>query len=153
MTIGLVTAILAGRQSVSLLRADTTAPAEPPAAERQADEADQCVERGPLQQRAQEFLQSLIELYDEIVAQLGEPQPEKEWGAEAAKDMDPRLRRVSHGFFEDMQALMPNSTPEEIDVDGERERMRGMSSRINRQFRDVAGLLQEFEDEKYGRRD
>ena len=48
-------------------------------------------------------MQSINDLHDAIVAQLGEPQPEKSWDPEAAKTMGDREKRIAHGFFEDMK--------------------------------------------------
>lgn len=107
----------------------------------------------PLAERLEAFMQSIVELHDAIVAQLGEPQPEKQRTAETPKKMSPREERISRGFFEDMSVFMDGRASEDPDPEYQRERMRGMSARIDQQFHDVAGALRDFEDAQYGRND
>jgi hypothetical protein len=104
-----------------------------------------------LAERLEAFMESIVELHDAFVAQLGEPQPQKAWDPEAAKTMTAREERISHGFFEDMKKFTTGRAVENADPEYQRERMRGMSARIDQQFHDVAGALRDFEDARYGR--
>jgi hypothetical protein len=96
----------------------------------------------------QVFMSDIALLFDQIVAQLGTPQPERESDYEFDENSDPRLERVSRGFFEDMKAFFGERDAQDADVDYQTKRMDGMSNRIDQQFQDVSSLLREFEEKQ-----
>jgi hypothetical protein len=101
----------------------------------------------------QVFMSDIALLFDQIVAQLGPPQPERESDYEFDENADPRLERVSRGVFEDMKAFFGERDAQDADVDYQTKRLDGMSNRIDQQFQDVSSLLREFEEKQYPKRE
>ena len=102
----------------------------------------------PWRQRLVRFRQELTAFYHEIVSALGPGQPAPTSDSASGEHPDPRVERVSRGFFEDMKDHFGDRDSEDAGLEYQEDRLRGMSDRVDQQFEDVSRLLQEFEEEQ-----
>ena len=120
---------------------------------RQADRSDAEVgvttDPGSWRQRLASFNDWLAQLYEQVAIALGSPQPASTPDSEALRHSDPRVERASRGFFDDMKRFFSDRDGLDEDADYQEDRLRGMTDRIDQQFEDVSGLLQDFEEKRY----